>query len=280
MSMDAIDKSADISSRAKQMVATRRESGLESAIRDSLTIGWRNLIRLTRTPSAIVSVLLFPIIFLSCFLFAFGRFMSAQGIDYIQYLVPIITLQAIFFTAMGAAVTLTKDVQTGMLQRCRSMPISRVAILGGLMIAYLVRAAIATAILLVFAHIYGFRFETGILSVIAYFAIALLFAATAIAGYSALALKVRQLDLVQSLLIVPYAPFLLLSNGFTPAENFPSWLQPFVQHQPVSYTAAALRAFSSRGQDLLVPAGGSLLWLTGLLILLSFIAVRLYRGLS
>ncbi|MDI9635997.1 ABC transporter permease [Geitlerinema splendidum] len=278
--MDAIDKSADISSRAKQMVATRRESGLESAIRDSLTIGWRNLIRLTRTPSAIVSVLLFPIIFLSCFLFAFGRFMSAQGIDYIQYLVPIITLQAIFFTAMGAAVTLTKDVQTGMLQRCRSMPISRVAILGGLMIAYLVRAAIATAILLVFAHIYGFRFETGILSVIAYFAIALLFAATAIAGYSALALKVRQLDLVQSLLIVPYAPFLLLSNGFTPAENFPSWLQPFVQHQPVSYTAAALRAFSSRGQDLLVPAGGSLLWLTGLLILLSFIAVRLYRGLS
>ncbi|MDL5052268.1 ABC transporter permease [Geitlerinema calcuttense] len=280
MSMDAIDKSADISSRAKQMVATRRESGLESAIRDSLTIGWRNLIRLTRTPSAIVSVLLFPIIFLSCFLFAFGRFMSAQGIDYIQYLVPIITLQAIFFTAMGAAVTLTKDVQSGMLQRCRSMPISRVAILGGLMIAYLIRAAIATAILLVFAHIYGFRFETGILSVIAYFAIALLFAATAIAGYSALALKVRQLDLVQSLLIVPYAPFLLLSNGFTPAENFPSWLQPFVQHQPVSYTAAALRAFSSRGEDLLVPAGGSLLWLTGLLVLLSLIAVRLYRGLS
>ncbi|MCD8490037.1 MAG: ABC transporter permease [Desertifilum sp.] len=278
--MDAIDKSADISSRAKQMVATRRESGLESAIRDSLTIGWRNLIRLTRTPSAIVSVLLFPIIFLSCFLFAFGRFMSAQGIDYIQYLVPIITLQAIFFTAMGAAVTLTKDVQSGMLQRCRSMPISRVAILGGLMIAYLIRAAIATAILLVFAHIYGFRFETGILSVIAYFAIALLFAATAIAGYSALALKVRQLDLVQSLLIVPYAPFLLLSNGFTPAENFPSWLQPFVQHQPVSYTAAALRAFSSRGEDLLVPAGGSLLWLTGLLVLLSLIAVRLYRGLS
>lgn len=280
MSMDAIDPRGDISARAKQMVATRRESGLESAIRDSLTIGWRNLIRLTRTPSAIVSVLLFPIIFLSCFLFAFGRFMSAQGIDYIQYLVPIITLQAIFFTAMGAAVTLTKDVQSGMLQRCRSMPISRVAILGGLMIAYLIRAAIATAILLLFAHIYGFRFETGILSVIAYFAIALLFAATAIAGYSALALKVRQLDLVQSLLIVPYAPFLLLSNGFTPAENFPSWLQPFVQHQPVSYTAAALRAFSSRGEDLLVPAGGSLLWLTGLLVLLSLIAVRLYRGLS
>lgn len=261
------------------MVTTRRETGIQPAISDSLAIGWRNLIRLSRTPSAIVSVLLFPIIFLSCFLFAFQRFMVAQGINYIQYLVPIITLQAIFFTAMGAAVTLAKDVESGMIQRCRAMPISRVAILGGLMIAYLVRTVIATAILLLFAHIYGFRFETNVFSVIGYFGLAVLFGATAIAGYAALALKVRQLDLVQSLLIVPYAPFLLLSTGFSPAQNFPNWLQPFVQHQPVSYTAAALRAFSTSGQDLLTPLMGTLLWLSGLLVLLCFIAVRLYKRL-
>ena len=261
------------------MVTTRRESGIQPAISDSLAIGWRNLIRLSRTPAAIVSVLLFPIIFLSCFLFAFQRFMVAQGINYIQYLVPIISLQAIFFTGMGAAVTLAKDVESGMIQRCRAMPISRVAVLGGLMIAYLVRTVIATVILLLFAHIYGFRFETGFFSVLGFLLLTMLFGATAIAGYAALALKIRKLDLVQSLLIVPYAPLLLLSTGFSPARNFPDWLQPIVQHQPVSYTAAALRAFSTRGQDLLGPLTGALLWLSALLAIFCFVAVRLYKRL-
>ena len=271
--------SIDIQTKAKQLVATRRESGLHPALSDSLTMGWRNLIRLSRTPAAITSVLLFPIIFLSCFLFTFQRFMAAQGIEYIQYLVPIITLQAMFFTAMGAAIGLAKDLDSGMLQRCRAMPISRVAVLGGLLIAYLVRAAIATAILLVFAHIYGFRFETGLLSIIGFFGLTLLFTATSVAGYAALALKVRQPDLVQSLLVVPYAPLLLLSTGFTPAENFPNWLQPFAQHQPVSYTAAALRGFVT-GQDLWLSLGWSCLWLTGLLLILGWLAIRQYQKVS
>ena len=268
----------DIQAKAKQMVATRSESGIQRAIADSLTIGWRNMIRLSRTPAAITSALVFPVIFLTCFLFTFQRFMAGtQEINYVQYLVPIITLQAVFFTAMGAGVSLAKDIQTGMLQRCRSLPISRIAVFGGLIVAYLLRAVITTIILLLFAHLYGFRFQTGFLSVIGFILLTLLFTATSVAGYAALALKIRQLDLVQSLLVVPYAPLLFLSTGFTPAENFPHWLQPIVQHQPVSYTAAALRAFANSGQSLFFPLLWALVWLIGLLLILGAIAVQLYQ---
>ncbi|MEO0824496.1 MAG: ABC transporter permease [Cyanobacteria bacterium J06635_15] len=271
--------SPTLQTKAQTLIAQRREAGIDRAIADSLTITWRNLIRLSRLPAVIVSVVLFPVIFLSGFLLSFQRLMAGQGIDYVQYLLPIITLQAMFFAAMGAAVALANDMESGMVQRCRAMPISRIAILGGLVLAYLVRAVIATAILLTFAHVYGFRFQTGILSILGYFALTLLFTATMVMGYAVFALKLRQPALVNALLIVPYTPLLLLSTGFSPADNFPVWLQPVVSLQPVSRTADALRALAN-GTDLLVPALWAVGWLVGLLLLLSAIAVRLYRQVS
>jgi ABC-2 type transport system permease protein len=269
----------DFQSRAQQMIAIRNEAGLQRAIVDSFLIGWRNLLRLSRTPSVIVSVLLFPILFLTGFLLAFERFMQAQGIDYIQYLVPIITLQAMFFTAMSSATTLANDIKTGMLQRCRAMPISRAAVVGGLLIAYLVRSLIVTAILIPFAYLYGFRFQPNLFAVLGFVVLVLLFTTTAVFGYAILALSLRQPDLVSSMLIVPYAPLLLLSTGFSPAENFPEWLQPFVRIQPVSLTAAAMRAIAN-GEPAFPTLVWALLWLIGLLVLFGFLAIRLYQKVS
>lgn len=266
----------DVEIKARQLVAQRRESGVRRAIVDSLLMGERNLLRLWRLPAVFASVVIFPVVFLSGFLLTFERFMAVQGVNYVQYLLPIITLQAMFFTAIGSAVTLAMDMKTGMLQRCRAMPISRMAVLGGMLIAYLVRALIATVLLLAFAHVFGFRIQTGVWSVLGFIALTLLFTTTAIMGYAVLALSLRRLDLVQSFTIVPYAPFLLMSTGFSPAENFPGWLQPIVRVQPVSYTADALRVLLNGG-ELLAPLLGSVIWLIGLLLLFGFIAIRLYR---
>lgn len=268
-----------LQTKAQTLIAQRREAGVDRAIADSLTITWRNLIRLSRLPAVIISVVLFPIIFLSGFLLTFQRLMATQGINYVQYLLPIITLQAMFFAAMGAAVTLATDMESGMVQRCRAMPISRIAVLGGLVLAYLVRATIATTILLTFAHIYGFRFQAGLLSVLGYFALTLLFTAAAVMGYAVFALTLRQPALVNALLIVPYTPLLLLSTGFSPADNFPMWLRPLVSLQPVSRTADALRALAN-GTAWVEPTLWAVAWLGGLLLLLSAIAVRLYRQVS
>lgn len=267
----------EIDAKAQHIVRQRGEAGIQRAIVDSSILAWRNLIRFSRLPAVLASVIIFPILFLSGFVLAFGQLMGTQGINYIQYLVPIITLQAMFFTAMGAALTLANDIKSGMLQRCRVMPISRIAVFGGLLMAYLVRAVIATMILVSFAHLYGFRFQAGFLSVIAYILLTLLFTTTTISGYAILALWLRQIDLVNSFLIVPYAPLLLLSSGFSPAENFPNWLQPFVRFQPVSQTAAALRAIAN-GDSPTEPLLWALAWLVGLLVLFSVVVVRLYDG--
>ncbi|MBE9201709.1 MULTISPECIES: ABC transporter permease [unclassified Nodularia (in: cyanobacteria)] len=264
----------EIHARAKKLVTTRQELGIRRAFADSLIIGQRNLILLSRFPTVAVSVVLIPIIFLSGFLITFEKLMATQEINYIQYLLPIITLQAMFFTAMGAAANLSYDMQSGMFQRCRAMPISPLATFGGLLIAYLVRALISITILVSFAHLYGFRFQAGFLSAIGFLVLTLLFTTTTIAGYAVLALALKQPDLVQSLSIVPYAPLLLLSTGFSPAENFPQWLQPIVLHQPVSYTAEALRVLVSGG-ELLNPLFWSLTWLLGLLLIFVFVSIQL-----
>lgn len=262
--------------RAKQLIKTRKESGISRAFSDSLLLARRNLILLTRFPTAIVAVVILPILFFSGFLLTFQRFMAVQEINYVQYLVPIITLQSMFFTAMGSAINLSSDMNTGMLQRCRAMPISRLAAFGGLAIAYLVRALISLVILLCLAHFYGFRFQGGIFSTLGFIGLSLLFAIAAIFGYSVFALVLKKPELVESLNIVPYAPLLLLSTGFSPKENFPNWLQPIVSNQPVSQTANALRALAN-GSEVLNPLLWSLGWLLGLLIVFIFLATLLYQ---
>ena len=261
--------------KAQQLVK-QQPSPILQAVTDSLIIGRRNLILLSRFPATIISVVLIPMIFLSGFLLTFERLMSVQEVNYVQYLVPIIALQAMFFTAMSSAINLASDLQTGMVKRCRAMPISRLAVFGGLLIAYLVRGTISAIILLCLAYLYGFRFQAGWLSIVGFMALLLLFTTTAIAGYAVLALVFQEPDLVNSLSIVPYAPLLLFSTGFSPASNFPSWLQPIVRNQPISHTANALRAIAN-GSDFLFSLLCSLAWLIGVLAIFLFFIPRLYE---
>jgi len=174
---------------------------------------------------------------------------------------------------------LAKDIETGMMERARVMPISRVAVVAGLVLAYLIRGLLATFILLAVAYGLGFRFQGGFFALLGYFSLVIIFTAACITGYSILALKLRTPTLVDAVAIIPYTPLLLLSNGFSPTENFPIWLQPIVRYQPVSVTCDALRALvegSANGGSLYV---ASLLWLVGILVALGSWSVRLYKSL-
>lgn len=271
---------SDTESLARQMIAHRQETGWQRAIADSLLITERNLIRLKRNPIVIVAIAIFPTVFLSGFWIIGQKLMAQQGVDYIQYLVPIINVQVLFFSGLGSAIMLAKDIETGMMNRCRVMPISRVAVVAGLVMAYMVRAFIATVILFFVAYGFGFRFYGGLFDWVGYFILIVIFTATCITGYSILALKLRDPTLVDAVSIIPYTPLLLLSNGFSPTENFPDWLQPFVRYQPVSVTCDALRALSSADSAGLSLFVASLIWLVGLLVLLGVWSIRLYKKLS
>lgn len=270
----------DVAELAQRMIAQRQETGWRRAITDSLLITGRNLIRLRRNPVVIVAIAIFPMVFLLGFWIVGQKLMAAQGVNYIQYLVPIINLQALFFAGLGSAVMLAKDIETGMMERCRAMPISRVAVIAGLVLAYMVRALLATVVLLMVAYGLGFRFSGGAIAALSYLTLIMLFTGTCITGYSILALKLRSPALVNAVAIIPYTPLLLLSNGFSPTENFPGWLQPIVRYQPVSVTCDALRALSEGSAASGPLFFASLVWLLGLLLLLGTWSVRLYKKLS
>ncbi len=274
----SLDSSVDL--LARQMIAQRQETGWRRAIEDSLLITGRNLIRLKRNPIVIVAIAIFPTVFLSGFWIIGQKLMARQGVDYIQYLVPVINIQVLFFAGLGSAIMLAKDIKTGMMNRCRVMPISRVAVVAGLVMAYMVRAFLATIILFFVAYGFGFHFYGGPFAWIGYFTLVTVFTATCITGYSILALKLRDPTLVDAVAIIPYTPLLLLSNGFSPTENFPNWLQPFVRYQPVSITCDALRALLGGDQAGLSLFIASLVWLLGLLLILGLWSVRLYKKLS
>ncbi|EDX84958.1 ABC-2 type transporter superfamily [Synechococcus sp. PCC 7335] len=271
---------SDIDLLAQQMIAQRHESGWRRAITDSWLITRRNLIRLKRNPIVIVAIAIFPTVFLAGFWIIGQKLMARQGIDYIQYLVPIINIQVLFFAGLGSSIMLAKDIETGMMNRCRVMPISRVAVVAGLVMAYMVRAILATIILFLVAYGFGFRFYGSLFAWIGYFTLIVTFTATCITGYSILALKLREPTLVDAVSIIPYTPLLLLSNGFSPTENFPSWLQPFVRYQPVSITGDALRALSSGESTSFLLFIASMVWLLGLLLALGAWSIRLYNRLS
>ena len=265
---------------AKQMIDQRQETGWRRAIEDSLLITGRNLIRLRRNPIIIVAIAIFPIVFLAGFWLVGQKLMAAQGVNYIQYLVPIINLQALFFSGLGSSLMFAKDIESGMMNRCRAMPISRVSTIAGLVAAYMVRALLATLILLLVAYvIFGFRAESNLLEWLGYLTLVVTFTATCITGYSILAIKLRRPDLVNAIAIIPYTPLLLLSNGFSPTENFPTWLQPIVRYQPVSVTCDALRSLVAGSDGSFPLFCYSFLWLIGLLALFGFLAVRAYKRL-
>lgn len=234
-----------------------RERGVGTALSDGAAVAGRNLRRLRRTPASLASAVIFPLIFLFGFMAVLRRTLEGRGLDYVQYMPPIIVVQAMFFTAMGSAFMLADDRQSGVLDRCRSLPVHRWAPLLGRVAADLARAGLSLVVVIVASMILGFRFEAGVGSAAAFVVVALAFTVTATAGCAVVGLQAPDPASASSTLFIPYLPSLMLSTGFVPVEAFPGWLQPVVEWQPVSLTVDALRTLATGGPTIrpLVEAG-------------------------
>lgn len=245
------------------IIAERGEGGAGRTLSDSVALAGRALRRMTRYPGLWFSIVVFPAVFLSGFVLLLRRSFEAQGIpDYVQYVVPIVVIQAELFTGMGTAVTMAGEAESGMLTRFRAMPVSRYAIFCGPALGYLVRGIVVFAVVVGLGVIYGFRFDGGLLRAALFVLVGLAFAAVSICGYGCLGLALGGTELTQSMILVPYAPLLLLSTGFSPAGNWPGWLQPVVEANPVSHVTDALRGLAS-GTDVSEPLLVSACWLGG-----------------
>jgi ABC-2 type transport system permease protein len=213
-----------------------------------------------------------PVAFFVCFDITLRKVIDTGGMAYSQYIVPVIVVQAMIFTAMTTADRSARDHLSGMGIRMRSLPITALAPVTARMLSALVRAAAALTAALAVGLAFGFRFHGGVLDLVAFAGLALVLALALSLGADAMGSVAGSTEAAGQTLLVPQLLLVMLSTGIAPAQSFPSWLGPFVRHQPVSVLADTLRGLAV-GEH--VRVGASIGWCLGLLVVLGAIAVRM-----
>jgi oleandomycin transport system permease protein len=247
-----------------------------STLRHGATLAWRGLVKTVHSPEALIDVTLQPVIFLLLFVYVFGGAIAGDTSAYLQFALPGVLVQTVVFASAGTGTGLADDLHTGIFDRFRSLPISRAAPLLGAIGADLARYATSGVIMLVFGTLLGFRTSAGALAIVAALLLVMAFAFALCWVFTALAMLVKDPRSVQGLGALISLPLTFGSNVFVPASTMPGWLQGWVDVNPVSKTADAVRGLLLGG-PVAGQAGTALLWAAGITLVFAPIAVTLYR---
>jgi len=252
------------------------------AVSDTLTITRRNLLVWMRVPAYLVFTVVQPVIFVLMFRYVFGgaiRVGSAGG--YVDFLMPGIIAQTAAFACFGTAIALAQELKKGVIDRLRSMPMARSAVLAGRLVADTLRMLVTILIVLAVGYAVGFRFSNGADLAVAMVALATLFG-VAIACISAFTgLAIGDEESVQAFGLIWIFPLTFLSSAFVPISTMPGWLQAFANNQPVTYTIDAMRAMAlAHGGPIGPSLWKSLVWLAAIFVVFVPLAVRAYRRAS
>lgn len=217
-----------------------------------------------------------PIAFFICFNMTLRNVIDTGGMAYPQYIVAVIAVQAMIFTAMTTADRSARDHLSGLGIRLRSLPMTALVPVAARMLSALIRATAALAGTVAIGYAFGFRFQGGLGAVVAFVAIALVLSLALSLGADAMGSVATNAEAAGQTLLIPQLLLVMLSTGIAPAAAFPGWLEPFVRNQPVSQIAETLRALSVGDveRDNLVVSLG---WCAGLLVLFGAIALRMQR---
>jgi len=245
---------------------------------DMLTITWSNLRALSRTPEAVFFSTLQPIMFTLLFVYVFGGAIHIPGIPYVDYLMPGIYVQTVAFGAVSTAVGLSEDLNKGLIERFRALPMARSAVLAGRTTADLVRNVFVVVLISVVGFAVGFRISTDFGLFLCGLLIVLLFSYTLCWGFATLGLSAANAETAQIMVFPVLFPLIFASSAFVPVSSMPGWLQAFAKHQPVTQVVDAARSLMTGGS--LQDTGAvwaALAWCAGLLLVLVPLAVRKYR---
>ncbi|MGY4767591.1 ABC transporter permease [Kribbella sp. CWNU-51] len=244
----------------------------------SLTLAWRNIVRIRQNPEALADVTFQPIIFLVLFLFVFGGAIAQGGDwhDYLPYLLPGLLVQTVVFSTMGTGVALNDDFAKGVFDRFRSLPIARVAPLIGAVLGDAVRYSLSIVILMTTGFALGFRFQNGLGNGLLALVIVLLFALSMCWIWVWLGLSLKTAQGVQGVAFLVMFPLTFGSNVFVQTSTLPGFLQAFVKVNPVKYLVDTMRALMLGG-DVQKPLLITLAWMVGLVAVFAPLAIRAYR---
>jgi ABC transporter DrrB family efflux protein len=255
---------------------------LQSSLNDIAVVTIRNLRHFWRQPDLLLFSTIQPIMFVVLFVYVFGGAVGRAlppGVAYVDYLLPGIFVQSVTFRASQTAVGLSEDLRRGVIDRFRSMPMARSAVLLGRTVADLVRNVLIIGLMIVVGYLVGFRFQAGVLPALGCVALVAAFGFALSWIFAFVSLVVRGAESAQTAGFVLLFPLVFASSVFVPVSSMPSWLQPFAKASPVTLTADAARTLALYGG---VPSslGESLAWVVGILAVFVPLSVWRYRRMS
>ena len=263
-----------------------RVTRLRWLVSDSLVLARRNLAHVRQIPEKLLDVTLQPLMFVLLFAFVFGGVIHIAGGSYREYLIGGILVQTIAFGIMGPGTAIATDLTEGIVDRFRSLPMSRSAFLIGHLIAEFAAASLGVTVLTLSGLIVGWRIHTDVPHAIAGFAILLLFATAILWLGTLFGLIVRSADAVQGLVFVIIFPLTFLSSAFVPIAGLSSGLRTLAEWNPISSVIAATRTLfgnptaipDNPALPLQHPVISSLIWCAALLAIAVPLAIWRYRA--
>jgi ABC transporter DrrB family efflux protein len=246
-------------------------------VRDMTGIAKRNLLRTIRTPQMLVIGAVQPAIILFLFRYVLGGAIHIPGGSYVDYVVPAVFLEAVLVGGIATSIGLAQDLQSGIIDRFRSLPMARSAVLAGRTLADLSRSLFSLALMIGLGLLVGFRFHNGITSIAAGIGLIFLFGYAISWMYATIGLATKDPETAQTASILPFFILFIGSSAIVPVATMPGWLQPFARNQPFSITVNAVRALFE-GQPAAHLVWQSLAWCACILIVFFVVALRLYRN--
>ena len=245
-------------------------------VTDTLIIAERNLIRLPRKPDLLLAFTVQPIMFVLLFRYVFGGAIRTGGIPYVDFLIPGIIVQNIAFGGFVTALGLNEDVHKGLIDRFRSLPMARPAVLAGRTLADVATNLLSICVLVITGVIIGFSFHASVLDVIAGFGVLLLFGYAFSWVFALVGLLVSTPEAANSAGFIAVFPLTFISSAFVPVNTMPAVLKAFAQVNPFTIVVDAMRALWI-GE----PAGnyvwGAVVWSFVILVVFAPLAVARYR---
>ena len=250
---------------------------VSQVVGDALAVARRNLIALFRVPTTLVFSTVQPVIFVLMFRYVFGGAVeSPPGIRYVDYLMAGIFVQTVTFGSINTGIGLATDLQTGLMERFRSLPMARSAVLAGRVLADIVRNLFVIVLMVAVGFLVGFRIHTGVVPFLASVVLMLVFGVAMSWVMALIGLRTRNPEAAQAAAFPLMAVLVFASNAFVPTFTMPDAVRIYADHQPVTATLNAVRALTIGGAT----AGRvlvALAWCLAITAVFAALAVRRYR---
>ena len=245
-------------------------------VSDTMVIAERNLVRLTRAPDLLLAFTVQPVMFVLLFVYVFGGAISTPGYSYEDFLLPGIIVQNIAFGGFVTAIGLNEDLRKGLIDRFRSLPMARSAVLAGRTLSDVATNAFSVLVLVVTGLLIGFSFHTSVLEFLAGLGLLLLFGYAFSWVFALLGLVVSSAEAANSVGFIAVFPLTFISSAFVPVDSMPSGLEWFAEINPFTVVVDAMRALwigTPAGNDV----WGAFLWTFVIIAIFAPLSVAKYR---